>query len=172
MNGEPKKVQTVDPRIHGLNENISSQQQMSEPPTVLAAMLSILPDVSQQPPLVQVTFGATGGLLAGYLFGKTSKFFAALAGGTVLFVQFCDCQGYLKINKKRLSQDLGQAKNQLMAALGDFDAVGEQNSRRHAGFDSIVVKRSNGSELNKLLSQHARLASGFVGGLLLGFGLS
>jgi len=62
MNGEPKKVQTVDPRVHGLNENISSQQQMSEPPTVLAAMLSILPDVSQQPPLVQVTFGATGGL--------------------------------------------------------------------------------------------------------------
>ncbi|KAL3083317.1 hypothetical protein niasHS_011119 [Heterodera schachtii] len=65
-------------------------------------VLGPLTAVRRQSPTVQVAAGAGGGIIAGYVFGKTSKMVAILLGSTVLFLQFAQCKGYLQIQNGKL----------------------------------------------------------------------
>ncbi|KAL7073286.1 hypothetical protein ACQ4LE_007344 [Meloidogyne hapla] len=133
-------------------------------------------NVSDQPPVVQIAIGASGGVVTGFLFGKTSKFVAAFVGGAILIVQLFECQGYLKINKKRLSRDIGQAKEHISAMV---DAFGNANVNNKNWVDDCVAKgealisrKSSNGMVSKFLIKNIRAFGGFLGGALLGFGLS
>uniref|UniRef100_A0A914LDF1 FUN14 domain-containing protein 1 n=1 Tax=Meloidogyne incognita TaxID=6306 RepID=A0A914LDF1_MELIC len=133
-------------------------------------------NVSDQPPVVQIAVGASGGVVTGYLFGKTSKFVAAFVGGAVLLVQLFECQGYLTINKKRLSRDIGQAKEQLSAVLGTVNNGETKNwvDNCVAKGEALILRKStkNNGVVSNFLIQNIRTIGGFLGGALLGFGLS
>nr|CAD2158367.1 unnamed protein product [Meloidogyne enterolobii] len=132
-------------------------------------------NVSDQPPVVQIAVGASGGVVTGYLFGKTSKFVAAFVGGAVLLVQLFECQGYLTINKKRLSRDIGQAKEQLSAVLGTVNNGETKNwvDNCVAKGEALISRKStNNGMVSNFLIQNIRTIGGFLGGALLGFGLS
>uniref|UniRef100_A0A914L8Q7 FUN14 domain-containing protein 1 n=1 Tax=Meloidogyne incognita TaxID=6306 RepID=A0A914L8Q7_MELIC len=133
-------------------------------------------NVSDQPPVVQIAVGASGGVVTGYLFGKTSKFVAAFVGGAILLVQLFECQGYLTINKKRLSRDIGQAKEQLSAVLGTVNNGETKNwvDNCVAKGEALISRKStkNNGVVSNFLIQNIRTIGGFLGGALLGFGLS
>uniref|UniRef100_A0A915MMS0 Uncharacterized protein n=1 Tax=Meloidogyne javanica TaxID=6303 RepID=A0A915MMS0_MELJA len=94
-------------------------------------------NVSDQPPVVQIAVGASGGVL---------------------------------------SRDIGQAKEQLSAVLGTVNNGETKNwvDNCVAKGEALISRKStkNNGVVSNFLIQNIRTIGGFLGGALLGFGLS
>ncbi|CAD5207740.1 unnamed protein product [Bursaphelenchus xylophilus] len=114
-----------------------------------------LRNIQRQPVPMQIGIGATGGIVTGYVFTRTSKFFAAILGSTLLILQFFNYRGYIKLNKSQFQQDLDDISDNLRAQFG-------------ATRSAVPSSR----ELDDFVTKNAYLFTGFIGGSLIGYGFA
>ncbi|CAD5205877.1 unnamed protein product [Bursaphelenchus okinawaensis] len=112
-------------------------------------------NIQRQPVPLQIGIGASGGIVTGYVFTRTSKFFAAMLGCTLLILQFFNYRGYIKLNKSQFQQDLDDITDHLRSQLG-------------ATKSSLPSSR----ELDDFVTKNAYLFTGFIGGSLIGYGFA
>uniref|UniRef100_A0A915DHH3 FUN14 domain-containing protein 1 n=1 Tax=Ditylenchus dipsaci TaxID=166011 RepID=A0A915DHH3_9BILA len=114
-----------------------------------------LRNIRKQPVTLQIAVGASGGIITGYLFSKTSRFVAVLTGCSLILLQFFNYRGYLKFNRSQLRKDLDDLQDTVRSELG------------------LANKLSlpSGKELDDFASKNAYLLGGYVAGNMIGYGL-
>lgn len=110
-------------------------------------------DVTKASPAKQLTVGGLSGWCVGFVFTKAGKMAATAIGGSLLLFQIAQHQGYVKVNWTRVNKDMQQVKNEL-------------------------AKKTNGKlprifeESQQFFKDNVFLATGFLGGFLLGMASS
>lgn len=100
----------------------------------------------------QITIGGVSGWCAGYLFQKVGKIAATAVGGGFLLLQIANNSGYVKVDWKRVEKDVDKAKKHLKKHA---DRAGPE-------LNSFI------EESTEFVKKNIVVASGFVGGFLLG----
>ncbi|RXN28462.1 FUN14 domain-containing 2 [Labeo rohita] len=100
----------------------------------------------------QLAVGGVTGWCAGYLFQKVGKLAASAVGGGFFLLQIAHHTGYIKIDWKRVEQDVNKAKKQL-----------KLNSDK-----PTKEVRTKFNEVQVFVKNNIVLTGGFAGGFLLG----
>uniref|UniRef100_A0AC35TLI5 FUN14 domain-containing protein 1 n=1 Tax=Rhabditophanes sp. KR3021 TaxID=114890 RepID=A0AC35TLI5_9BILA len=141
-----------------IKDYVSKASQPKKQPNSLAAILdkglSYLRNINQKPIALQFGLGSSGGLVTGFIFGKTSRLMAICLGLSIVLLQFCNFRGYLRFNQTSLERDLRDVKNSLTKELG---------------IDRPLIPTDN--EVESFLTKNLYLFSGFGAGSLIGYGL-
>lgn len=115
--------------------------------------LSFFKDVTKSSPAKQLTVGGISGWCAGFVFTKAGKVAATVIGGSLLLFQVAQHQGYIKVNWSRVNKDMQHAKNELARRAN-------KNLPKAA------------EEGQQFFKENIFLATGFLGGFLLGMASS
>lgn len=115
--------------------------------------VSFFRDLTKASPAKQLTVGGVSGWCVGFVFTKAGKVAATAIGGSLLLFQIAQHQGYVKVNWTRLNKDVQQAKNELAR-------------RANSKLPRIV------EEGQQFIQDNIFLATGFLGGFLLGMASS
>ncbi|XP_026090035.1 FUN14 domain-containing protein 2 [Carassius auratus] len=99
----------------------------------------------------QLAIGGVSGWCAGYLFQKVGKLAASAVGGGFFLLQIAHHTGYIKVDWKRVEQDVNKAKKQL-----------KLNS------EPPKEVRTKINEVQVFVKKNIVLTGGFAGGFLLG----
>uniref|UniRef100_A0A8C2DHP0 FUN14 domain-containing protein 2 n=1 Tax=Cyprinus carpio TaxID=7962 RepID=A0A8C2DHP0_CYPCA len=102
--------------------------------------------------VTQLAIGGVSGWCAGYLFQKVGKLAASAVGGGFFLLQIAHHTGYIKIDWKRVEQDVNKAKKQL-----------KLNSDKPP-----KEVRTKLNEVQVFVKKNIVLTGGFAGGFLLG----
>ncbi|XP_051956426.1 FUN14 domain-containing protein 2 [Xyrauchen texanus] len=100
----------------------------------------------------QLAIGGVTGWCAGYLFQKVGKVAASAVGGGFFLLQIAHHTGYIKVDWKRVEQDVNKAKKQL-----------KLNSDKPS-----KEVRTKFNEVQVFVKKNIVLTGGFAGGFLLG----
>ncbi|KAI1727369.1 FUN14 family domain-containing protein [Ditylenchus destructor] len=120
------------------------------------SFLRYLRNIQQKPVPVQIGIGAGTGVVTGYLFSKTSRFVALIAGCSIILFQFFNYRGYIKFNRSQFRRDLDDLQNTFEKELGIRDKSSFPSSK----------------ELDDFASKNIYLFGGYVAGSLIGYALS
>ncbi|KAI6182120.1 FUN14 family-containing protein [Aphelenchoides bicaudatus] len=116
--------------------------------TSLDNFLRYLRTIETKPVPIQIGVGATGGFLSSYFLTRISKFFAGVAGVSLILFQFLNYRGYIKFRQNQLQRDLSQLADQINGS-GDLVPTTVQ--------------------VEGFLSKNTYLLGGFVGGSMIGY---
>ncbi|KAI1903601.1 hypothetical protein AGOR_G00028880 [Albula goreensis] len=100
----------------------------------------------------QLAIGGVTGWCAGYLFQKVGKLAASAVGGGFFLLQIANHTGYIKIDWKRVEQDVNKAKKQLKL---NTDKPPKE-------------VRTKVEEVQTFVKKNLVLTGGFAGGFLIG----
>ncbi|XP_078415839.1 FUN14 domain-containing protein 1 isoform X2 [Cetorhinus maximus] len=100
----------------------------------------------------QLMMGGVTGWCAGFVFQKIGKLAATAIGGGFLLMQVANHSGYIKVDWKRVEKDVNKAKRQL-----------RKKANKAAPEINTFIEESA-----EFVKKNIVLASGFVGGFLLG----
>ncbi|KAK9955866.1 hypothetical protein ABG768_015713 [Culter alburnus] len=100
----------------------------------------------------QLAIGGVTGWCAGYLFQKVGKLAASAVGGGFFLLQIAHHTGYIKVDWKRVEQDVNKAKKQL-----------KLNTDK-----PTAEVRTKFNEVQVFVKKNIVLTGGFAGGFLLG----
>ncbi|XP_007899864.1 FUN14 domain-containing protein 1 [Callorhinchus milii] len=100
----------------------------------------------------QIMMGGVTGWCAGFVFQKIGKLAATAIGGGFFLLQVANHSGYVKVDWKRVEKDVNRAKRQL-----------KKKANKAAPEINNLIEESS-----EFIKRNIVLASGFVGGFLLG----
>ncbi|RWS30468.1 FUN14 family protein-like protein [Leptotrombidium deliense] len=106
-------------------------------------------DVRQSSAAKQVTVGAIGGWLSGFVFTKFGKIAATGVGVTILVFHYAHHNGYVKVNWNRVNNDVQKAKKEI-------------GKRAEKELPELLDKTQ------AFIVENMLLAGGFAGGFCLG----
>ncbi|XP_037068057.1 FUN14 domain-containing protein 1-like [Pollicipes pollicipes] len=112
-----------------------------------------LRDVKQGSTYKQLGVGAAAGWITGYLGMKVGKLAAMTLGGSMLVMQIASHKGYIRVNWKKVNNDLQQISERVQ---------------------DDVQKTAPGAvgEVKKFANENKYVAAGFTGGFLIGLSCS
>lgn len=116
-------------------------------------------DLWERPPMQQIAIGGMSGWFAGYVCKRVGKITLSAIGGSILVMQIAYRAGYIKINWKRMENDMDKISKKVKKQVKRI----EQNNDLEKG---IVALANRGY---KYARRNVVAASGFAGGFLLGF---
>ncbi|KAG7464558.1 hypothetical protein MATL_G00166890 [Megalops atlanticus] len=100
----------------------------------------------------QLAIGGVTGWCAGFLFKKVGKLAASAVGGGFFLLQVANHTGYIKVDWKRVEQDMNMAKKQL-----------KLNAEKPP-----AEVRTKVDEVTTFVKRNIVLTGGFAGGFLIG----
>ncbi|XP_007467415.1 PREDICTED: FUN14 domain-containing protein 2 [Lipotes vexillifer] len=101
----------------------------------------------------QLLIGGVTGWCTGFIFQKVGRLAATALGGGFFLLQLANHTGYIKVDWKRVEQDMKKAKEQLKVCKGS---------------QTPVEVKSKADEVVSFVKKNVLVTGGFFGGFLLG----
>ncbi|XP_068686401.1 FUN14 domain-containing protein 1-like [Montipora foliosa] len=115
-------------------------------------------DLAERPPMQQIAIGGMTGWFAGYVCKRVGKLTLSAIGGGILVMQIAYRAGYIKINWKRMENDMDKITKGVKKQV--------KKIQRNDDVEKGILALANKSY--KYARRNVAGASGFAGGFFLG----
>ncbi|XP_068733869.1 FUN14 domain-containing protein 1-like [Montipora capricornis] len=118
-------------------------------------------DFGGRPPMQQIAIGGMTGWFAGYVCQRVGKLTLSAIGGSILVMQIAYRAGYIKVNWRRMENDMNKITKGVKKQVKKI----QRNDEVEKGILALANKGY------KYARRNVAAASGFVGGFVLGLAL-